>query len=184
VEGGRNPQPAGGGSRDAPLLKAPALPEGVSIRPAVAEDVPLILQLIRELAQYERLAGDVVATEELLRRHLFGTPPAAEVMLAVCNGDPAGFVLYFRNFSTFVGRPGIYVEDLYVRERWRGRGLGRAMLRRVAGIARDCGCGRMEWTVLDWNEPAIGFYRSIGARSLDDWRLFRLTGDALRDFAD
>jgi GNAT superfamily N-acetyltransferase len=149
------------------------------IREATEADVPLILQFIRDLADYERLADRVVATEEMLRRTLFGSPRFAEVLIAEEDGAPAGFALFFHNYSTFLGQPGIYLEDLFVREEMRGRGIGKGLLARLARIARERGCGRVEWAVLDWNAPSIAFYRSIGAISLDDWMTMRLTGDAL-----
>ena len=154
----------------------------VIIRPAVADDAALVLKFIRELAVYERLDGEVVATEPLLRDTLFGARPAAEVLLAFCDDEPAGFALFFQNYSTFLGRPGIYLEDLFVRRQLRGRGIGRALLHRVARIARDRDCGRLEWAVLDWNKPAIAFYESIGATAMNEWKLFRLTGAALSEF--
>src|SRR5262249_37998601 len=154
------------------------------IREATEADVPLILQFIRDLAEYERLADRVVANEEKLRRTLFGSPRFAEVLIAEENGAPAGFALFFHNYSTFLAQPGIYLEDLFVRQEMRGRGIGKALLARLARIARDRGCGRVEWAVLDWNEPSIGFYRSIGAMSLDDWLIMRLTGEALTALAD
>lgn len=154
----------------------------VIIRPAVADDAALVLKFIRELAVYERLDGEVVATEPLLRDTLFGARPAAEVLLAFCDDEPAGFALFFHNYSTFLGRPGIYLEDLFVRRQLRGRGIGRALLHRVARIARDRDCGRLEWAVLDWNKPAIAFYESIGATAMNEWKLFRLTGAALSEF--
>jgi len=153
------------------------------IREATETDVPLILQFIRDLADYERLADRVVATEEMLRRTLFGSPRFAEVLIAEEDGGPAGFALFFHNYSTFLGQPGIYLEDLFVREAMRGRGIGKALLARLARIARDRDCGRVEWAVLDWNAPSIAFYRSIGAVSLDDWMIMRLTGDALETMA-
>ena len=149
------------------------------IREATEADVPLILQFIRDLADYERLADRVVATEEMLRRTLFGSPRFAEVLIAEEDGAPAGFALFFHNYSTFLGQPGIYLEDLFVRQEMRGRGIGKGLLARLARIARERGCGRVEWAVLDWNAPSIAFYRSIGAISLDDWMTMRLTGDAL-----
>ena len=154
-------------------------PPGFHIRPAAEADAPLILQFIRELAQYERLLHEVVATEESLRETLFGARPYAEVSLGYLADDPAAFALYFHNYSTFLGRPGIYLEDLYVREEFRGRGLGRAMLRSLARLAVERGCGRLEWAVLNWNEPAINFYRGLGAAPMDEWTVFRVTGDAL-----
>ena len=149
------------------------------IREATEADVPLILQFIRDLAEYERMAEHVVATEEMLRRTLFGNPRFAEVLIAEEDGAPAGFALFFHSFSTFLGEPGIYLEDLFVREPMRGRGIGKALLARLARIARERGCGRVEWAVLDWNEPSIAFYRAMGAVGLDDWLTMRLTGDAL-----
>ena len=152
-----------------------------SIRPATEADVPLILSLIRELAEFERLAHEVVADEGRLREALFGARPAAEVLLGFeADGTPMGFALFFENFSTFLARRGIYLEDLYVRPDQRGRGLGRALLAQLARLAVARGCGRLEWAVLDWNENAIGFYRKLGARVLDDWRICRVTGDALQ----
>jgi len=143
-----------------------------------------ILALIRELAEYERLSHMVSATEEGLRDTLFGERPAAEVLLAEVAGDAVGFALFFPNYSTFLGRGGIYLEDLYVQPAFRGRGLGRALLVRLAALARERGAGRLEWSVLDWNEPAIGFYRNLGAEPLDGWTTFRLSGDALARLAD
>lgn len=153
------------------------------IRPAVEADVPLILRFIRELAEYERLAHEVVATEEGLRGTLFGARPFAEVVIAEEEGEPAGFALFFHNYSTFLGRPGLYLEDLYVRPEMRGAGIGRALLAHLARLAVERGCGRLEWWVLDWNEPAIRFYRSLGAQPMDDWTVFRVTGDALTQLA-
>ena len=142
--------------------------------------MPLILTLIRELAEFERLLHEVVADETLLRAHLFGERPAAEVLLGFeADGEPMGFALFFQNFSTFLARPGIYLEDLYVRPDKRGRGLGRALLTRLARLAVERGCGRLDWSVLDWNENAIGFYKKLGARIMEDWRTCRVTGEAL-----
>lgn len=149
------------------------------IRAATPEDVPLVLSLIRELAVYERLSHEVVATEEVLGESLFGERRAAEVVLARVGGEPAGFALFFHNFSTFLGRPGLYLEDLYVRPEFRGEGVGRALLVRLARLARERGCGRLEWWVLDWNEPAIRFYERLGAVPMDDWTVYRLAGEAL-----
>ena len=139
----------------------------------------LILSFIRELAEYERLSHEVVATEEALRDHLFGERPVAEVVIAEDGEAAAGFALFFHSFSTFLGRPGIYLEDLYVRPAFRGRGTGRALLVHLARLAKERGCGRLEWSVLDWNEPAIGFYRRIGASPVGGWTVYRLSGEAL-----
>ena len=153
------------------------------IREAGSKDVALILALIRELAAYERLAHQVVATEERLAETLFGREPQGFVLIAEVAGTPAGFALYFHNYSTFLGRSGIFLEDLFVRPEFRGAGIGRALLSRLAGIATARGCGRLEWAVLDWNESAIGFYRRLGAVALDDWTMFRLTGEPLERLA-
>ena len=155
----------------------------ISIRPAIERDVPLILDLIKELAEYERLSNDVVATEAGLRAALFGQPTRARALIAFAGANPVGFAVYFYNFSTFLGRAGVYLEDLFVRPDWRRQGVGRQLLRQLAQAAVDDGCGRLEWSVLDWNEPAIRFYRSIGARPMDEWTVYRLTGDALVRFA-
>ena len=149
-----------------------------TIRPAVAADCPAIANLIRELAVYEKLEHEAQATAEDLVRHLFGDRPMAEALVVEDGGEPVGFALYFSNFSTFRGQPGIYLEDLFVKPSHRGRGLGKALLARLASIAVDRGCGRFEWSVLDWNAPAIGFYRGLGARPMDDWTVFRLDGDS------
>ncbi|HYR06186.1 MAG TPA: GNAT family N-acetyltransferase [Longimicrobium sp.] len=154
------------------------------IRPATEADVPLILRFIRELAEYERLLHEVVATEERLRDTLFGARPAAEVVIAEEDGEALGFALFFHNYSTFLAQPGLYLEDLYVRPEARGRGAGRALLAHLARLARERGCGRLEWWVLDWNESAIRFYRSLGAQPMDDWTVFRLTGDDLARLAE
>jgi GNAT superfamily N-acetyltransferase len=160
-------------------------PGGLRIRPATEADVGLILRFIRELAEYERLLHEVVATEERLRATLFGARPAAEVVVADdADGEPLGFALFFHNYSTFLAQPGIYLEDLFVRPEARGRGTGRALLAHLARLARERGCGRLEWWVLDWNESAIRFYRTLGAQPMDDWTVFRLTGDPLVRLAD
>ncbi len=151
----------------------------VEIRPATEADVPLILSFIRELAEYERLSHEVVATEEALRDSLFGERRFAEVVLGYLADDPAGFALFFHSFSTFLGKPGIYLEDLYVRPEHRGAGIGRSLLVHLASLARERGCGRLEWSVLDWNEPSIEFYKALGAVPMDEWTIFRVTGDAL-----
>ncbi len=155
----------------------------ILIRPAVVADVPVILRFIRALAEYEKLAHLVVADEALLSEHLFGNHPAAEVLLAHVDDAPVGFALFFTTFSTFVGRPGIWLEDLLVLPDWRGRGIGTALLKAVAAAAEDRRCGRLEWSVLDWNAPAIAFYEKSGARIMNDWRICRVTGDALRTLA-
>ena len=158
--------------------------ENFVIRPAKVADVPVILELIRALATYERAPNEVTATEESLAEVLFGKKPAAEVLLAVENEKAIGFAVYFHNFSTWLGRPGLYLEDLFVKPEHRGRGYGRALLIHLANIARDRGCGRMEWAVLDWNEPAIQFYRSLGAKPMDEWTVFRLTRTGIAKLAD
>ena len=149
------------------------------IRQATEADVPMILRFIRALAEYEKLSHKVVATEESLRRTLFSNPRFAEVILGYEDGEPVGFALFFHNYSTFLGRPGIYLEDLFVDPDRRGRGYGKALLAHLARLARDRDCGRVEWAVLDWNAPSIQFYKSLGAVPLDDWIIFRLTGEAL-----
>jgi GNAT superfamily N-acetyltransferase len=153
------------------------------IEPATERDVTLILELIRGLAVYEKLAHEVTATEAGLRDTLFGARPAAEVIIGYAGDTPAGFALFFPNYSTFLGKPGLYLEDLYVAPEWRGRGFGRALLSHLAKIAVERNCGRFEWSVLDWNEPAIGFYKSLGAKLMDGWSIFRVTGDALTRLA-
>ena len=168
------------------------------IRAATEDDVPLILRFIRELAEYERLPHECVATEESIRTTLFGERSFAEVLildveqtllsaskpaLPADSFEPAGFALYFHNYSTFLARPGIYLEDLYVRPELRGKGYGKALLTRLAALAVERGCGRLEWAVLNWNEPAIEFYRSLGARPMSEWTVFRLTGEELERVA-
>jgi len=154
-----------------------------SLRPATPADAAVIVELIRELAVYEKLEHLVVATPESIAPHLFGDKPAAEVVLAEAEGAVAGFALFFTNFSTFLGRPGLYLEDLFVRPAWRGQGLGKALLEHLGALAVARGCGRFEWSVLDWNQSAIDFYERMGARLLPDWRICRITGDALAAFA-
>ncbi|CAN5692359.1 GNAT family N-acetyltransferase [soil metagenome] len=156
---------------------------GTRVREASEEDVPLILSFIRELAEYEKLSREVVATEEGLRESLFGERRYAEVLIAEHDGSPAGFALFFHNFSTFLGKPGIYLEDLYVNPVFRGTGIGKKLLVHLARLAKRRGCGRLEWWVLDWNEPAIGFYESLDATAMDDWTVYRLAGKALEDLA-
>jgi GNAT superfamily N-acetyltransferase len=160
-----------------------SVPMPCSLRSATAADVPLILDLIRGLAVYEKLAHEVVATEDALRRTLFGSPPAAQVVIAEVDGQPAGFALYFFNYSTFLAKPGLYLEDLFVKPEFRGGGTGKALLLHLAKIANARGCGRMEWSVLDWNEPAIKFYEALGARRMKEWQICRLTGPALTQYA-
>ncbi len=154
--------------------------DSFSIRSATADDVPLILSLIKELAEYEKLSHAVVATEDDLQQSLFGARPAAEVVIASEGAEAVGYALFFSTFSTFVGKPGIYLEDLYVRPVARRKGYGRALLLHLAQLARERGCGRLEWSVLDWNEPSINFYKSLGAVPLDDWTVFRLDSAALQ----
>ena len=154
------------------------------IRPATPADVPIILELIRDLATYERAPSEVTATEERLLQVLFGEKPVAEVLLASEGEEPVGFAVFFHNFSTWLGRPGLYLEDLFIRPEHRGKGYGRALLVDLAKIARDRSCGRMEWAVLDWNEPAIEFYKKLGARPLDDWKIFRLAGEGIARLAE
>ncbi len=152
----------------------------VQIRPATERDAPLVLELIRGLAEYERLAHECVATEAQLRASLFGPRPDAEVVIAWAGEEAAGFALFFHNYSTFLARRGLYLEDLFVRPAWRGRGVGRALLAHLARIAVERGCGRFEWWVLDWNEPSIKFYKSQGGVMQDEWTKVRIDGDALR----
>ena len=149
------------------------------IRNATESDVPLILGFIKALAEYERLAGKVVATEDMIRRTLFGNPRYAEVIIAESDGEPAGFALFFHNYSTFLAAPGIYLEDLFVKPEARGKGIGKALLARLAEIAKSRNCGRLEWAVLNWNQPSIDFYESLGAKAMDEWKVYRLTGEAL-----
>ncbi len=170
------PDPTGG-SETAPQRAS------LAIRAAQPSDLSLILALIRELATYEKLLAEVEVTEDRLRDTLFpagAAAPAAHVVIGEADGEAAGFAVYFFNFSTFLGKPGLYLEDLFVRPAARGKGLGSALLRHLAGLAADRGCGRMEWAVLDWNSPAIDFYKRMGAVPLDDWTVFRMTGAALR----
>jgi GNAT superfamily N-acetyltransferase len=155
----------------------------IDITPAIVSDVPVILRFIHRLAEYERMADQVVATEESVRESLFGAQPSADAVIARVNGDPAGFAVWFYSYSTFLSRPGLYLEDLFVLPEWRGRGVGRALLQHLAGVAVSRGCGRMEWAVLDWNDLAIRFYRSLGAQPMSDWTVYRLAGDNLKRLA-
>jgi GNAT superfamily N-acetyltransferase len=159
------------------------MPSDIHIRAAAPADAGLILKLIRELAEYEKLAHQVVATEDSIRTALFGPKPAAECLIAELSGRPVGFALFFHNFSTFLGRAGLYLEDLYVQPECRGKGVGRKLLARLAQLALQRGCGRFEWAVLDWNAPAIRFYQSLGAVMLEDWKINRLAGAALEKLA-
>ena len=155
-----------------------------TIRRATIEDCPLILEFIKELANYEKLAHEVVTDVETLESSLFGENPYAKVVIGEYKGQAVGFALYFHNFSTFLGKPGLYLEDLYVKPQMRGKGLGKIMLAYLAKTAVDLGCGRFEWWVLDWNKPAIAFYKSLGAKPMDEWTVNRVTGEALVKLAD
>ena len=155
-----------------------------SIRPSTSADVPLIASLIRELAEYEKLSHEVRFDEAALGEHLFGPRPYAEAVIGEIDGEPQGFALFFHTFSTFEGKPGIWLEDLYVRPDARGCGLGKALLLHVGQIALERGCARYEWSVLDWNEPSIRFYRALGAQPMDEWRIMRVAGETLSKFAD
>ena len=158
--------------------------ETFKVRPATLADVAVILELIRALATYERAPNEVTATEKSLSEVLFANKPAAEVLLGFENQTAVGFAVFFHNFSTWLGRPGLYLEDLFVRPEHRGKGYGRALLIELAKIARERDCGRMEWAVLDWNESAIQFYRKLGAKPMDEWTVFRLTRDGITKLAD
>jgi GNAT superfamily N-acetyltransferase len=152
----------------------------IRVTPATELELPLILELIHGLAEYEKLAHIVTATEERLRESLFGARPAAEVLLAYWNNECAGFAVFFATYSTFLAESGLYLEDLYVKPQQRGKGIGLALLKRFAEIAVERSCGRLEWQVLNWNQPAIGFYRKLGAKPVDEWTNYRLSGDALK----
>ena len=152
---------------------------GILLRPAVPDDVPVIVSLIGALAEYERLESECRSDPVSLHRHLFGPHPYAEVILAEVEGTAAGFALFFHSYSTFLTKPGIYLEDLFVRPPFRGRGVGRALLGRLAALAVERGCGRLEWSVLKWNEPAIGFYLGLGALPMEEWQVYRVSGEAL-----
>jgi GNAT superfamily N-acetyltransferase len=155
----------------------------ISIRPATPADISLIGQFIRDLAEYEKLAHEVRFDEAVMAQKLFGPRPFAEVLIGEIGGTPQGFALFFHNFSTFEGRPGIYLEDLFVRPDARGSGLGKALLGKLAALAVERDCARLEWSVLDWNTPAIDFYKALGARPMDEWTVYRVDGDALTDLA-
>lgn len=155
----------------------------MNIRNATEKDIPLILVLIKELADYEHMLDQVVADEETLREWMF-EKNCAKALICEEDGETAGFALYFHNFSTFLGRAGIYLEDLYVRKQFRGRGCGKGLLTRLAAIAVEMGCGRLEWACLNWNESSIGFYKSLGAVPMNEWTVYRLTGDSLRKVAE
>lgn len=152
------------------------------IVPATEKDISLIVWFIKQLAEYEKLSHEAIVTEDLLRRNLFGKHPVAEVLLGYQEDKPVAFAVFFYNFSTFLGKPGLYLEDLFVIPEMRGKGFGRAMLAHLAQIARDRDCGRFEWSVLDWNEPAINFYKGLGAVPMSEWTIFRMAGDALKSF--
>jgi len=156
----------------------------INIREATSADVPLILKFIKGLAEYEKLSHEVVATEASLQKTLFGEKPAAEVVIAELHQQPVGFALFFHNFSTFLAQPGLYLEDLFVIPEARGKGVGKALLVHLANLALHRGCGRFEWSVLDWNQPAIDFYRSIGAVGMDEWTVQRVDGERLRALAN
>jgi GNAT superfamily N-acetyltransferase len=159
------------------------MPSNIRIDPATPADVPTILALIRELAEFERLLHEANATDAQIRENLFGAKPAAEVIIARVGDEVAGFALFFHNFSTFLGRRGLYLEDLFVRPRFRGGGCGAALLRQLAKIAIERNCGRLEWSVLDWNQRAIDFYKALGAVPMDEWTIYRVTGTALEKLA-
>jgi GNAT superfamily N-acetyltransferase len=154
------------------------------IVPATEPDIPVILDLIRALAEYEKLSPTVTATEARLRETLFGVKPAAEALLAHWDGECAGFAVFFPTYSTFLAQPGLYLEDLFVKPHLRGKGIGFALLKRLTGIASERGCGRLEWAVLNWNQPSIRFYKQLGALPLDEWTKYRLTGETLQSLAN
>jgi len=158
--------------------------ENFKITPAEKKDIPLILTFIRELAKYEKLLDEVSATEEILEETLFGDHKVAEVVIGYLNEEPIGFALYFYNFSTFLGKPGIYLEDLFVKSEFRGAGYGKSFLKYLARLAKEKNCGRLEWWVLDWNKPSINFYKKIGAEPMNDWTVFRLSGEALKKLSE
>jgi GNAT superfamily N-acetyltransferase len=158
-------------------------PSALEISPAGAADVPLIVSLINDLAEYEKLRHESVATEESIHKALFGPKPHAEAIIARFDGEPAGFALFFHNFSTFLGKPGLYLEDLFVRPAYRGRAIGKALLSHLAALAVERDCGRFQWQVLDWNKPSRDFYESLGAQADPTWVNYRMTGEALRRLA-
>lgn len=162
--------------------RVPESTPGLGLRFASENDVPLILEFIKGLASYERLLDEVSATEEILAESLFKRK-AAEVIIAEYEGVPAGFALFFHNFSTFLGKPGIYLEDLFVKPEFRGKGIGKTLLSFLAGLTLERNCGRLEWACLDWNEPSIKFYRQLGAVPMEDWTVYRVTGEALKELA-
>ena len=160
------------------------LPQGFRIEQGQPKHIPVVLRFIKELAEYEKMSDEVVATEELLHESLFGENKSCDVIIGYYNDEPAGFALYFYNYSTFLARPGLYLEDLYVRPDMRGHGFGKSLLHYLAALANKRNCGRMEWAVLNWNKPAIDFYKSLGAKPQDDWTVYRLTGKTLAAFDD
>ncbi|NDY92403.1 GNAT family N-acetyltransferase [Ideonella livida] len=168
---------------NAPLTPPPAAADPVLLRAATADDVPALIGLITELAAYESLTHLLQVTPQRLQQHLFGPRPVAECVVAQAGPAVVGMALFFTNFSTFLGQPGLYLEDLYVQPAWRGAGVGASLLRHVAGLAVQRGCGRFEWSVLDWNQPAIDFYQRMGAVVMPDWRICRVTGPALARLA-
>lgn len=157
--------------------------KNISFRFAEEKDIPVILQFIKELADYEKMLDEVIANEELLREWIFNKQKA-EVLFALIDGKEAGFALFFHNFSTFLGRAGIYLEDLYVKPECRGKGIGKGLLKQLAKIAVERGCGRLEWSCLDWNKPSIDFYLSLDAKPMEEWTVYRLTGETLRNMAE
>ncbi|MBX3007286.1 MAG: GNAT family N-acetyltransferase [Melioribacteraceae bacterium] len=156
----------------------------IVIRKGTAKDVSIILELIKALADYEKAPHEVIADEKLLTQNLFGDKPYAETLIADYDGEPAGFALFFHNFSTWVGKPGIYLEDLFVKPHLRGKGIGKKLLIQIAKIAVERDCGRFEWAVLDWNEPSIQFYKNLGAKPMDEWTIFRMTEQQIKVLAD
>jgi GNAT superfamily N-acetyltransferase len=166
------------------MLQSLNLVPTILVRPATVDCVPTILGFIRELAEYEKLLDQCVATEAALREHLFGPKPVAEARIGMLDGKPVGFALFFHSFSTFLARPGLYLEDLYVQPHARGKGVGKALLCELARLAAERGCGRLEWSVLDWNEPSINFYKRMGAVPMSEWTVYRLAGEALSRLAN